>query len=119
VKPPDSDATVAEYATYNEFGTKHTPERSFLRSWEKENRTEIVERIGKATVDVLDGKQTIFRTFGQLGVWAVRGVQRNIRDIDTPPNAPSTIKRKKSSNPLIDSGRMRQSIEYEVREGGK
>jgi len=116
VKPEGSDATVAEYATYNEFGTRTIPERSFLRSWEQANRAEAVKRMGEAAGKVIDGAQTVYRAFGLVGAWAVRGVQRNIWAIDTPPNAPSTRERKKSSNPLIDKDRMRGSIEYEVKE---
>ena len=31
-----------------------------------------------------------------------------------PPNAPSTIKRKKSSKTLIDSGKMRQHVDHKI-----
>jgi hypothetical protein len=36
-----------------------------------------------------------------------------------PPNSESTIKRKKSSKPLIDTGALRQSITYIVRGKGE
>lgn len=50
----------------------------------------------------------------KVGVVAVGKVKKYMTDLKTPPNAPSTIKKKGSSNPLIDSGAMRQSVDYNV-----
>lgn len=48
----------------------------------------------------------------QVGLIAVAKVQQKIVDVRTPPNAPSTIRKKGSSNPLIDTGAMRQSVSH-------
>lgn len=45
-----------------------------------------------------------------IGVVAVGKVQQFMTELKTPPNSPITIKRKKSSNPLIDTGNLRQSV---------
>ena len=50
----------------------------------------------------------------RVGIVAVGKVQQYMTDLKTPPNAPSTIAKKGSSNPLIDSGAMRQSVTYSV-----
>ncbi len=50
----------------------------------------------------------------KVGVVAVGKVQKYMTDLKSPPNAPSTIKKKGSSNPLIDSGAMRQSVTFNV-----
>ena len=50
-----------------------------------------------------------------LGEKVVADVQRKIVALKDPPNAPSTIAKKGSANPLIDTGRLRQSIDFEVR----
>lgn len=50
----------------------------------------------------------------RVGQVAVGFVQKYIVDLRTPPNAPSTIKKKGSSNPLISSGAMRQSVTFKV-----
>jgi len=68
-----------------------------------------------AVDDVLDGRSPD-RSLRRLGSVAVGDVQRTIRDIKQPPNAPSTIRKKGSDNPLIDTGRLRQSIEYAIGE---
>jgi len=50
----------------------------------------------------------------RVGVVAVGEVQEQIRRGDYKPNAESTIARKGSDKPLIDKGRLIQSISYEV-----
>ena len=45
---------------------------------------------------------------------AVGNVQQYMTDLKTPPNAPSTIAKKGSSNPLIDSGMLRGSVTHSV-----
>jgi len=44
-------------------------------------------------------------------------VQEYMTNLKSPANAPSTIKRKGSANPLIDTGQQRQSVTYSI--GGK
>lgn len=50
----------------------------------------------------------------RLGIIAVGKVQQYMTDLKTPPNAPSTIAKKGSSNPLIDSGMLRGSVTYSI-----
>jgi hypothetical protein len=124
----NSDATIAEIATWNEFGvTVETddgdqvkiPERSFLRSTMDENVERYTDLMGRQLGQVIDGEQTPKGAFKILGAAGVRDVQMKIRKGVAPANAPSTIARKGSSKPLIDTGRMRQSIDYQVDMGGK
>ncbi len=117
-KPPGSDATIVEIAAFNEFGTEHIPARSFLRSTVDENRREYGEALSQAITETVNGKP-VRLAFGKVGEAAVRDVQQKMRNLATPPNAPSTIAKKGSSNPLIDKGRLRQSIDWEVRNHGK
>jgi len=114
--PEGSDATLAEYATYNEFGTQdgRVPERSFLRSTMDENQSPYADELQVAVENVVDGRASINTGLKKLGVRAVGDVKKKIGSGVPPANAPSTVARKKSSKTLIDKGRMRQSIEYEV-----
>lgn len=50
-----------------------------------------------------------------IGAKAAAVMKNTIRDFDNPPNAPSTIARKKSDNPLVDTGLMMQSVTWDVR----
>lgn len=85
------------------------PERAFLRPG-----VELaVPNITKAVIKFLpiDG---IEKTLGKVGQIAQASVQNYMVDLKTPPNAPSTIAKKKSSNPLIDTGALVGSITYAV-----
>jgi hypothetical protein len=113
------NSDVLQYAAANEFGTEdgRVPERSFLRSTIDENH----ERYGKlmriAVLKVIRGKASPEEALGIVGIQVVGDVQRKIRSHVPPPNAPSTIAAKGSSVTLIDSGRLRQSIDYVVELG--
>ena len=52
-----------------------------------------------------------------LGVLAAGRAQLYMTNLRSPPNAASTIRRKGSSNPLIDSGALRQSVTFKVTTG--
>lgn len=49
-----------------------------------------------------------------VGQIAVGKVQQYMTDLQSPANAPSTIAKKGSSNPLIDTGALRQSVTYSI-----
>ena len=66
---------------------------------------------------VVDGELTANELMNHLGLRIQRDVQRTIRNLSDPPNSPITIHNKKSSNPLIDTGRLRQSVTYKVVKG--
>lgn len=108
---------LAGIAAVNEFGSEdgHTPERSYLRSTVDEKRTDYGARLQKIVESHVDGKEHLDDGLAKLGAVAVRDVQTKIRTLRTPPNAESTVEAKGSSNPLIDTGRLRQSIHFEVR----
>lgn len=114
----EEGVTVVEYATYNEFGTSTIPERSFIRSTIDERRNRL---FGKAFIlqsEVLAGKMQVSQALRLLGELVKGSIQQKITNLRTPPNAPSTVKAKGSSNPLIDTGRLNSSISYEVNTGG-
>lgn len=103
---------VFEVAAYNEFGTSNIPERpafrNAVRAIEDEGLSVIADIVAAAGVNLrADGAE-------QIGEYAKSEVQEHVTTLDQPPNAPSTIQRKGSSNPLIDTGFMRQSVSYEV-----
>lgn len=104
-------------ASANEFGTSdgHVPERSYIRSTVDERRATYLATLSKIVGDEVDGKQLAVKGLDRLGVRAVADVQRKITSLKEPPNTAGTIRKKGSSNPLIDTGRLRQSIAYEVK----
>jgi phage gpG-like protein len=121
VKDP---VTVAEYASWNEFGVRNKantgwkiPPRSFLRSTIDERQQEYVLRLSNLISAAIgenangDDAETIV---GKLAESAVGDVKQKIVRLRTPPNAPYTIRKKKSTNPLIDTGRLLNSIVHKI-----
>ena len=113
----DKGNSIAEYGTYNEFGTVagkvRIPARSFLRSTTDENDG-WKKDIDEAYTDILEGKSTIKTAMTTIGVKARDDIVKKINDGDPTwaPNADSTIRKKKSSKPLIDKGFLKNAIQY-------
>ena len=115
LQDPDSDASLADIAVYNHFGTKHIPERPFLQLALDNNKAEILKRFKGSMRLITEGKVTAPTQLDRLGAYLVALVQQEISSNIQPANAPSTIRRKGSSRTLIDTGRLRQSVTYEIR----
>lgn len=116
----DEGLSIAQKAFYNEYGTKidgvvHVPERSFLRSAYDENASDINTTIDRLWAGVHSEKVTAEQAGKILGERHQGQVKSKIRNGSFTPNAESTIARKGSSKPLIDTGEMLNSIRYEVK----
>lgn len=111
---------LSTIATINEFGSSdgRVPARSFLRSTFDERRDELRNVQRSALAKVMAGQLTAEQGLGLIGLWLSSAVKKKITDLKTPPNAPRTIARKGSSNPLIDTGQMRASITHVVHMSG-
>lgn len=110
--------TVADVAEWAEFGIGQ-PQRSWLRAWVDSNEGLINDRIDAETRKVLEGKQTQAQALKRIGVWLQGELQQNIAnhpDNGFQANAASTIAKKGSSTPLIDTGQLRSSISHRVEE---
>lgn len=105
---PESE--LEQIATANEFGTRTIPERSFIRATFDSKQREIRSLQNRLYGSLLDRKITVEKGLKILGVFMVSKIQERITNLRFPANAPSTIERKGSSNPLIDSGQLRASI---------
>lgn len=114
----DGDASVVDIATFNEFGTKDVPPRPFLRSTIDTNREKYLKVLQDVTGQILDRKMTALEAAERIGILAQADVQKKIRNLRTPANKQSTIDKKGSDNPLVDIGRLLQSVTYTVRVGG-
>ena len=112
--PAGTDGDIITRAMANEFGTKRIPERPFMRNAMRANQDKYSAAMGKAAGAVLKGETSLRQVLGKLGAMAQGDIQKEIRDLDSPPNAPGTVARKKSSNPLIDTGEMRQRVTWKV-----
>lgn len=111
---PSGDITVAGVGFVNEFGTTTIPERSFMRSTLQEKKQSIIDLQKNLMKNIVDGSMTVEKALGLLGEFVSDEIRQKIVSLKTPPNTPETIKKKKSSNPLIDTGQLKNSITYEV-----
>ena len=115
-----SGVTVAMVGWWNEFGTRkkdgrqHVPERSFIRSTHDEQRPKLKKIIRFLTLQLISGEISIRTGLARLGEFMKAKIQAKIVALDSPPNAPSTVAKKGSDNPLVDIGQMNQSITYEI-----
>lgn len=118
----DGSITLAGIGSVHEYGSElaGVPERSFIRSAIDESAAELVKLQQRLIAAVSAGTMTPSQALGVLGTWAQAKIQAKISSNIPPPNAPSTIEAKGSSATLIDTGRMRASIAFEIRlKGGK
>lgn len=110
----DDGTPLAVIAAANEFGTSTIPERSFLRVPLRANQEEFAKVFRAQLPLVASGELSLFQLMEQLGARAVSVSQEAISGGIQPGNAESTLERKDSSTPLIDTGRLRQSITHVV-----
>lgn len=105
---------VAQIYAFGEFGTENSPERPTLRPTMRMQRQKYIGVMRTITLKAMtvDGYDIRIQ-MGKLGQVAQNDVQKAIRDLDSPPNAESTVKAKGSSNPLIDTGQLLSSIRWE------
>lgn len=105
--------TTAEGRSYPEI-----PARPFMKFameiWEREFQ----KILGRLTPAYLRGIYSVNDVLKTLGERARNAVQKAIREGDYAPLSPRTIAAKGSSTPLIDTGRMVNSVTFEIRKGG-
>jgi len=90
------------------------PERSFIRQGFDSNINEINSTIEKLLNGVLEGKTTGRAMLEALGGQVVSKMQEYLINLSEPPNHPATIERKGSSNPLVDTSQMVNSITWRI-----
>ncbi|MCL1999035.1 MAG: hypothetical protein FWG65_09750 [Turicibacter sp.] len=115
------NATLLDIAVWNELGTQtkdgkqHIPPRPFLRQSVDNNQQQISDFIKKELAGLGNGK-TAQQILQRLGTYQKGLIQQEIQKGDFTPNAPSTIKKKKSAAPLIDTGRLMQGVNFVIEE---
>jgi hypothetical protein len=118
----EADQDVISRAIYNEFGTSRgIPERPAVRNAVRSKRAENRKAMTVAAKTVIRGAargasaaMEKRKALSKLGIKVQGDIQAEITSLQTPPNAPSTIRQKGSSNPLIDTGEMRGAVTFKV-----
>jgi hypothetical protein len=114
-------SAILEVAVWNNFGAPNAniPPRPFMQ----QATPKIVEKINEITREAVRLERErpfshadLRKLYNVYGMAAKVVIQEAILTGDFVPNAPSTIRRKKSSRPLIDSGDMRAAVQFAVRD---
>lgn len=88
------------------------PERSFLRNGHDENKDRVIEQTERALGQVLIGQMSVDDMLDLYGQQMATAIKKYARDLKLPPNHPYTKEQKGSSNPLVDTGNMIESITW-------
>ena len=110
-KEPNGTSLV-DVAVYNEFGTSHIPSRPFIRIASDKNKSFWTDESEKIIDDIVDGGTANFNSLGKTMVNDIKDVMGDTTLLES--NAPSTIRRKGRNEPLIDKGKLKSSIDFEV-----
>ena len=106
---------IADYASWNEYGTEDIPARPFVGSTCDEQSSKWNGVIDKIIDKILvDPSTDVERLINLLGEQVVGDIKEKIANNIPPPNTEGTIRRKKSTKTLIDTGVMRNAITFEI-----
>lgn len=106
--------TVLELGIIHEFGLGHVPSRSWLRGWFDSSEARFVGLIQKGMTRVIAGEIPMESLANALGLKGVAEIQERISAGIPPALKAETVRQKKSSIPLIDTGVLRASITFRV-----
>lgn len=112
---PDGQS-VAAVAAFNEYGvpSRGQPPRPFFRTMVAEKTAGWGNAIAVNLVDANYDADVAMRRVGE----GIKGqLQDSIRDLTQPPLKPSTVQRKGFDKPLIDTGHMLNSVDFDTKEG--
>lgn len=91
------------------------PSRPFMRGTFDEQQNELAEKADELERAILTKKMSKRLALSELGQMHRNQIQKNMKTQGKyKANHPYTVKRKKSSNELIDTGKLRQAINFEV-----
>ena len=110
----EGSINLADVATFNEFGTSRIPSRPFMAQSFDKNIPQVNKFIAFKQDAIYARKETTAGALENLGIFYQGKVQQEFSSGDFAPNAPSTVEAKESKTPLIDTGRLRNSINHEV-----
>ena len=108
--------SLLEVAIVHEFGAPaaNIPQRSFIRATIDERAADIARLQLVVAQRVAMGEITEEQGLSQIGAKVASWIKARIADGIAPPLAESTVRRKKSTKPLVDTGQLRSAITHAV-----
>ena len=115
IEYPDGESVVV-VAARNNFGVpeENIPRRPFMELSSKPAQKVASKLTKKLFPQLTKGTMSIETIADLIGIAVAPIFKRTAVELRTPPNSPRTIAKKKSDNPLVDTGLLVQSITYEV-----
>lgn len=110
----DGDTTIAVVAAAHEFGARSVPQRPFIGPTLDEQAPAIHAAQAKILDGVVGGTMDPDRGADLLGLQVASAIRETIRSNVPPPLSPATIRRKKDTRTLVDTGQLLNSIKHEV-----
>ena len=106
---------LASQGLYLKSTTKYItiPERSFLRSGHDKYIDEVMNEAEQALSAVASGDMSADTWLDGVGQTMADKIKKYMIDLDKPKNHPFTIDRKGTSNPLVHTGKLVESITWE------
>ena len=119
----ENGTDITDIAMWNEFGTEgkyggeHIPSRPFMRD-SVDKHIPAIEHMLKAQEGALLNGASARKVLETVGVFQKDLMQTEIEQGDFVANAEATIKRKGSDKPLIDTGQMKNSVNFWIQKKG-
>jgi len=122
----ESGADICDIAMWNELGTVGAPSRPFMRQSVDGNASQISAMCKAQLQLIAEGRATARKALMDIGNLQAGLIKHTIDSGDFVPNAPSTVKRKTTGKggrlkgkgsktaPLVDTGRMKQSVRFVI-----
>jgi len=131
-EPLSSMSEVALIAFWNEYGTDTIPARPFMSLAYYKHLEGLKKVRDQVYLKVIAGEISVEHALAIMGEWLSAKVRSTIREVTSPPNAPSTIRKKNAAllrrtssakkeanpligttaHPLIDSAQMLNSVTH-------
>lgn len=117
VKDENIEITNAELMFIHSQGSpaRNIPKRPTIEPTIEENQKTISEKFKKIAQSMLDNKSDGKEELEKLGIWVVNKIKARFGSDELAPLKEATIKAKGSDRPLIDTGQLRNSVTYIVR----
>lgn len=106
--------SIIDVAIWNNYGI-NVPRRDFMTPATKLWQKYIEKQVASFQDDIVSGAMDITMFLKLMGQAGAEFISDAIVKLQEPPNSPATIERKKSSNPLVDSGDMSKAPIHEIR----
>jgi len=114
--PENDNLPVATVAMYNEEGTPDNPMRPFMRYFiealkkDKKFGKEVARLVNQVAI----GKLSWNELYAVIGVELKKDLQKVIIGWETPPNSLKTEEAKGRNDPLVWTGKVRDSVEWRL-----